>query len=59
MPRGEVEPLAQKITWLWNLTGEAMDFFGAASKQYVEERHSPAAAAIALRDYYRRILARR
>lgn len=59
VPRGEVEPLAQKITRLWNLPGEELDAFGAASKQYVEERHSPAAAAIALRDYYRRILARR
>lgn len=56
VPRAEVEPLARKIAWLWSLPQEKLDAFGAECKQNVEERHSPAAAASALLDYYRRIL---
>lgn len=57
VPRGEVEPLAAKIASLWNLPDARLNEYGKALKQHVDEHHSPAAAAAALLEFYRRILA--
>lgn len=57
VPRGDAGALAEKILWLWNLPLEQLNKYGEESKRYVEENHSPAVAAHALLNYYRRILA--
>lgn len=56
VPRGEVNPLANKIASLWSLPDAKLNEYGQALKQYVDGHHSPASAAAALLEYYNRIV---
>ncbi len=57
VPRGEVQPLADKLLWLWNLPLERIQFFEQEGKRFVEVHHSLIGSVSALREYYQRILA--
>ena len=57
VPCGDVQPLADKLLWLWNLPLERIQFFEQEGKQFVEQHHSLIGSVTALRDYYQRILA--
>jgi glycosyltransferase involved in cell wall biosynthesis len=56
VPRDDVNSLAEKFLWLWKLAPEQVSEYGEESKRYIEERHNPAAAAVALLSFYQRIL---
>ena len=56
VPRENVQALADKILFLWNLPQEKINYYGEETRKFVDPNHSMVSAIEKLREYYEQIL---